>query len=188
MLATRARHACAGSPTSHRPYQSHVPPHQQTSRPGEPAPLSACGARDPARRRCLSGAARSARCGAGSEFGQLGARQHDPHTARTEIHGQGGVRLDADDPAEAVGIVDHLIPHGELLGRRSRGRRAEGTGGQEAPGRSAGWLHHYQYDPRGAARPAGLARLPENAPRRNRAPHPRKAGTPETTRSPGRHR
>ncbi len=104
-----------------------------------------------------------------SEFGQLGARQHDPHTARTD-HGQGRLRLDPDDPAEAVGIVDDLIPHGELLSRRRGGRRAEGTGGQEAPGRSAGWLHHYQYDARGAARPAGLVRLPENASRRNRAP------------------
>ena len=72
-----------------------------------------------------------------SEFGQLGARRHDPHTARTAIHQQGGVNLDADDPAEAVRIVGNLILHGELL-RRSDGRGAEGTGGQEAPGRGAG--------------------------------------------------
>ncbi len=84
-----------------------------------------------------------------SESGQLGARHNDPHTARTEIHGQGNVRLDADDPAEAVGIVDNLILHGELLSRWSDRRGAEGTGGQEAPGRSAGWLHHYQYAPPG---------------------------------------
>jgi hypothetical protein len=54
-----------------------------------------------------------------SESGQLGARRHDPHTARTEIHDQGSVNLDADDPAEAVRIVGNLIPHGELLSRRS---------------------------------------------------------------------
>jgi hypothetical protein len=71
-----------------------------------------------------------------SEFGQLGARRHDPHAARTEIHHQSGVNLDADDPAEAVRIVGNLILHGELLSRRD-GWGAEGTGGQEAPGRGA---------------------------------------------------
>jgi ANTAR domain len=80
-----------------------------------------------------------------SEFGQLGARRHEPHTARTEIHHQGGVNLDADDPAEAVRIVGNQILHGELLGRRSGGWGAEGTGGQEAPGRGAGWFHLFQY-------------------------------------------
>jgi hypothetical protein len=75
-----------------------------------------------------------------SEFGQLGARRHDPHTARTEIHQQGGVNLDADDPAEAVRIVGNLVLHGELL-RRGDGWGAEGTSGQEAPGRGVGWLH-----------------------------------------------
>ncbi len=94
-----------------------------------------------------------------SEFGQLGARRHDPHTARTEIHVKGGVNLDADDPAEAVRIVGNLIPHGELLSRRSGGWAGEGTSGQEAPGRGAGWLHHYQYAP------AGSMRLPGRSPR-----------------------
>jgi hypothetical protein len=75
-----------------------------------------------------------------SEFGQLGARRHDPHTARTEIHQQGGVNFDADDPAEAVRIVGYLILHSELL-RRDDGWGAEGTSGQEAPGRGVGWLH-----------------------------------------------
>jgi hypothetical protein len=93
-----------------------------------------------------------------SEFGQLGARRHDPHTARTEIHVNGGVNLDADDPAEAVRIVGNLIPHGELLSRRSGGWAGEGTSGQEAPGRGAGWLHHYQYAP------AGSMRLPGRSP------------------------
>lgn len=78
-----------------------------------------------------------------SEFGQLGARRHDPHTARTEIHDQGVASLDADDPAEAVPIVDNLIPHRELLSRRNGGWGAEGASGQEAPGRGAGWFHHY---------------------------------------------
>ena len=111
------------------------------------------------RRRCAV-----RRCGAVSEFGQLGARQPDPHAARTEVHSQGGVRLDAYDPAEAVGIVDHLILHCELFSRRSSRWRTEGTGGQEAPGRSAGWLHHYQYDASGAVRAAGLARILETPP------------------------
>ena len=93
-----------------------------------------------------------------SEFGQLGAWRHDPHTARTEIHVKGGVNLDADDPAEAVRIVGNLVPHGELLSRRSGGWAGEGTSGQEAPGRGAGWLHHYQYAP------AGSMRLPGRSP------------------------
>jgi hypothetical protein len=82
-----------------------------------------------------------------SEFGQLGARCRDPHTARTEVHHQGGVNLDADDPAEAVRIVCNLVPHGELLSRRSGRWGVEGAGGQEAPGRGAGWLHPFQYAP-----------------------------------------
>ena len=90
-----------------------------------------------------------------SEFGQLGARRHDPRTARTEIDEQGGVNLDAQDPAEAVRIVRNLIPHGELLGRRSGGWGAKGTSGQEAPGRGAGWFHHYQYAPVGSMRLPG---------------------------------
>jgi len=109
------------------------------------------------------GGAPAARCRprvslAVSESGQLGARRHDPHTARTEIHVQGGVNLDADDPAQAVRIVGNLIPHGELLSRRSGGWAGEGTSGQEAPGRGAGWLHHYQYAP------AGSMRLPGRSP------------------------
>jgi hypothetical protein len=76
-----------------------------------------------------------------SELGQLGARRRDPHTARTEIHQQGSVNLDADDPAEAIRIVGNLIPHGELLSWRSGGWWAEGACGQEAPGCGAGWLH-----------------------------------------------
>jgi hypothetical protein len=82
-----------------------------------------------------------------SEFGQLGTRRHDPHTARTEIHDQGCASLDPDDPAEAVLIVGNLIPHCELLSRRSGIWRTERAGGQEAPGRGAGWFHHYQYAP-----------------------------------------
>jgi hypothetical protein len=104
------------------------------------------------RRRCPGGAVPPTV----SESGQLGARRHDPHAARTEIHDQGGVNLDADDPAEAVRIVGNLIPHGELLGRRSGGRGGEGTSRQEAPGRGAGWLHHFQYAPAGGMRLPGM--------------------------------
>jgi hypothetical protein len=43
--------------------------------------------------------------------------------------------------------VGNLIPHGELLSRRSGGWRVEGAGGQVAPDRGAGWFHHYQYAP-----------------------------------------
>jgi len=69
-----------------------------------------------------------------SKFGQLGARQYNPDTARTEIYGQGGIRLDTDDPAEAIGIVRNLIQHGVLLRRRSDRWRTERTVGQVAPG------------------------------------------------------
>jgi hypothetical protein len=82
-----------------------------------------------------------------SEPDQLGARHHEPDTTGPEIHGQGGLRLNAQNTAEAVGVVANLVPHGELLCRRSGRRGAEGAGRQEAPGRSAGWLHHCQYAP-----------------------------------------
>jgi Glyoxalase-like domain len=111
--------------------------------PGCPRPRAGRPAARPGGRAWARGAVRRVSL-AVSEFGQLGARRRDPHAARTEIH-QGGVNLDADDPAEAVGIVGNLIPHGELLSRRSGGWGAEGTSGQEAPGRGAGWLHPFQY-------------------------------------------
>ena len=82
-----------------------------------------------------------------SELGQLRARHRDPYQAPAEIDDQGGVILDADDPAEAALIVCHQVLHGELLGRRSERRDPEGTGGQEAPGSGAGRFHHYQYAP-----------------------------------------
>src|SRR6516162_7357000 len=98
---------------------------------------------------------------AASELGQLGAWRRDPHPARTEIDDQDGVILDADDPAEAVLIVCHLVAHGELLGRRSGGRGAEGTCGQERPGSGAGRFHHDECAPlnaRGFLRPSRLGR------------------------------
>ncbi len=88
-----------------------------TFRAGRISSRGAAAARNPARRRRLGGAVRPVLTA--SEFHQLGARHHKPHAARTEVHGQGNVLLDADDPAEAVGIVVHLIPQRELLsGRR----------------------------------------------------------------------
>ena len=101
-------------------------------RPRHPRRRAADG---PARRRCPGGAVPSAvRRMPVSESGQLGARRHDPHAARTDIHDQGGLDLDADDPAEAVRIVRNLIPHGELLGRRSGGRGPVIETGRHAPG------------------------------------------------------
>jgi len=82
-----------------------------------------------------------------SELGQLRARHRDPYAARAEINDQGGVILDADDPAEAVLIVCHLVLNGEVLGRGNERRDPEGTCGQEAPGGGAGRFHHYQYAP-----------------------------------------
>ena len=84
---------------------------------------------------------------AASELAQLGAWRRDPHPARTEIDDQDGVILNADNPAEAVLIVCHLVQHGELLGRRSEGRDAEGTCGQERPDSGARMFHHHQYAP-----------------------------------------
>jgi hypothetical protein len=75
---------------------------------------------------------------------------------RTEIDDQDGVILDADDPTEAVLIVCHLILHGELLGRRSEGRGAEGTCGQEGPGSGARMFHHDQYASLALAGSSGL--------------------------------
>jgi hypothetical protein len=82
----------------------------------------------------------SSRCE--SELGELGARRHDPHLTRTELDDQGGVPLDADDPAQAVLIVSHLVLLGELLCRRG-GRGLEGTCGQVAPGPGAGRFHPF---------------------------------------------
>src|SRR5882757_10173193 len=82
-----------------------------------------------------------------SELGQLRAWRRDPYQARAEIDDQGGVILDADDPAEAVLIVCHLVLDGEVLGRGKDRRGREGTRGQEAPGGGAGRFHHYQYAP-----------------------------------------
>jgi len=81
-----------------------------------------------------------------SEPGQLGEGRQDPYLTRTEIDDQDSVILHADDPAEAVLIVSHLVLHGELADSRSYGR-GEGTCGQVAPGRGAGRLHYYQYAP-----------------------------------------
>jgi hypothetical protein len=81
------------------------------------------------------------------ELGQLRAWHRDPYPARAEIDDQGGVILDADDPAEAVLIVCHLVLNGEVLGRGNERRGREGTGGQEAPGGGAGRFHHLQYAP-----------------------------------------
>jgi len=93
---------------------------------------------------------------AASELSQLGAWRRDLHPARTEIDDQDGVLLDADDPAEAVLVVCHLVLHGELLGRRSEGRGAEGTCGQEGPASGAGVFHHDQYAPLTLAGSSGL--------------------------------
>ena len=83
-----------------------------------------------------------------SELGQLRAWHRDPYQARAEIDDQGGVILDADDPAEAVLIVCHLVLNGEVLGRGKDRRGPEGTRGQEAPGGGAGRFHQYKYAPR----------------------------------------
>src|SRR6516164_96706 len=93
---------------------------------------------------------------AASELSQLCAWRRDLHPARTEIDDQDGVLLDADDPAEAVLIVCHLVLHGELLGRRNEGRGAEGTCGQEGPASVAGVFHHDQYAPLTLAGSSGL--------------------------------
>jgi hypothetical protein len=68
---------------------------------------------------------------------------------RTKVDDQGGFIFDADDPAEAVLVVSHLVLHGELLRRRWVRRGLEGTCGQEAPGPGAGRLHYVQYAPDG---------------------------------------
>jgi hypothetical protein len=79
---------------------------------------------------------------------------------RAEVDHQGGVILDAHDPAEAVLIMSHLVLHVELLSRRVGGRRLEGACGQETPGRGAGRLHHFQYAAGGRRAATGVEPLP----------------------------
>ena len=82
---------------------------------------------------------------------------------RAEVDDQGGVILDAHDPAEAVLVVSHLVLHGEPLGGRGGGRWLEGACGQEAPGRGGGRFHHVQYAPgrrRWFPEPARLRTVP----------------------------
>jgi hypothetical protein len=80
---------------------------------------------------------------------------------RAEIDNHRLVGLDQDDRTEAVLVVGHLITNGELLDGRIHVQDIEGTSGQEAPGRGAGRLHHYQYAPRSATGPSFLSvRMP----------------------------
>jgi hypothetical protein len=77
-----------------------------------------------------------------SEPGELGVRRVDPFGVRTEVDDHGAV-VDVDDPAEAIPVVGDLVVQGKLLDRPLHMRSVEGTSGQVAPVRGAGWLHHY---------------------------------------------
>src|SRR6266536_1509225 len=61
------------------------------------------------------------------------------------VAGTGDIVLDADNPAEAVAVVRHLVVHRVLLNRLGRGTIIEGTAGQITPGEGAGRVHHFYY-------------------------------------------
>jgi hypothetical protein len=63
-----------------------------------------------------------------------------------EVH-EHGVVFHAEDDAEPVCVVRHLIMDGERLGRARRGRGVERAAGQGAPDRAAGCLHSYHHAP-----------------------------------------
>src|SRR5712691_4897297 len=109
---------------------------------------AACDGRAPAMIRDLALPRRRPRPGppdASSELGELGERSGDPGLLRAEVDEDGDVVLDADDPAEAVAVVRHLVVHRVLLDRLGRGTIIEGTAGQITPGRGAGRVHHFHY-------------------------------------------
>ena len=89
-----------------------------------------------------------------SQLGELGARERDPPVIRAEVH-KHGVVFHAEDDAEPVLVVGHLIADGERLGRGRRGRGVERAAGQVAPGRGAGSLHSYYHAPFSAQRQVG---------------------------------
>ncbi len=82
---------------------------------------------------------------ASSELGELGERSRDPGLLRAEVDEDGDIVLDADNPAEAVAVVRHLVVHRVLLNRLGRGTIIEGTAGQITPGEGAGRVHHFYY-------------------------------------------
>src|SRR5215469_7029576 len=89
------------------------------------------------------------------QLGELGARQRDAPLMRAEVHDH-GVVFHAEDDAEPVLVVRHLIVDGERLDRARWSRGVERAAGQVAPGRAAGCLHSYHHAP-SHARPAGPA-------------------------------
>jgi len=68
---------------------------------------------------------------------ELGARQRDPPLLRAEVH-EHGVVFQAQDDAEPVCVVRHLIMDGERLAQAYRRPGIERAAGQVAPGRAAG--------------------------------------------------
>src|SRR6266851_3867252 len=65
---------------------------------------------------------------------QLGAGDRDPQLLRPEVHEHRHVFLHADDGAEPVLVVGHLIVYGERLARTQRRWGIERAAGQVAPG------------------------------------------------------
>lgn len=59
----------------------------------------------------------------------------------TEIDEHGNLVLDANDPAEAVLVMRHLVLHREGLNGADDNRDVEGASWQVAPGSGAGCLH-----------------------------------------------
>jgi hypothetical protein len=84
---------------------------------------------------------------ADSELVELVERCSDPFLPRSEIDEHGDLIFYTDDDTKTVSIMGHLIVQAEPLGRRSRGRRFEGTCGHVTTGSAAGWLHPLQYVP-----------------------------------------
>jgi len=102
--------------------------------------------RHPARRH-LDGLtpARAPRCGM-LKLGELGARERNPPLIRAEVH-EYGLVFHAEDDAEPVLVMCHLIACREPLGWGRRSRCVERAARQVAPGRGAGCLHSYHHAP-----------------------------------------
>jgi hypothetical protein len=111
-------------------------PRLTRARPGDSRP-------SPDNRNRCAGNALGSRAPPSLQLDQFRARQRKAQPVRSEVDGDGGLLLDADDSTETVFVVCHQIAHGESLDGALDYGGVEGTSWQVAPCRpGARWLHY----------------------------------------------